>query len=122
MANMKVSLVLFAFAFVQSAQVANAAQPNIVMVFADDMGYADIGYHGDDIPTPHLVSLANQGVILENYYVSPMCTPSRACLFSGHYEIHHGKLISLANLFLFLLLLVGNLFYEQKLTVTSTEI
>jgi len=84
---MKVSFVLFAFALVQSA---NAAQPNIVMVFADDMGYADIGYHGDDIPTPHLVSLANQGVILENYYVSPMCTPSRACLFSGHYEIHHG--------------------------------
>ncbi|PVD28248.1 hypothetical protein C0Q70_10835 [Pomacea canaliculata] len=65
-------------------------QPNIVLVVADDYGYNDISYHGSRIRTPNLERLANHGVKLENYYVQPICTPSRCQLMSGRYQIHTG--------------------------------
>ena len=60
-------------------------KPNIVFILADDLGYADIGYHGGagQIKTPALDKLAYDGVRLENYYVQPLCTPSRSALLSG---------------------------------------
>lgn len=59
--------------------------PNIVFILADDLGYADIGYHGGagQIRTPHLDKLAMDGVRLENYYVQPLCSPTRSALLSG---------------------------------------
>ncbi|GFS18368.1 arylsulfatase B [Elysia marginata] len=72
-------------------------QPNIVFVLADDYGYNDIGYHGSQIKTPNLDMLAQSGVTLENYYVQPICTPTRSQLMSGRYQIHTGlqhKIIS----------------------------
>lgn len=62
-----------------------SSQPNILFIMADDLGYADIGYHGGagQIKTPHLDKLAYQGVRLENYYVQPVCTPTRSALLSG---------------------------------------
>ncbi|XP_041368945.1 arylsulfatase J-like [Gigantopelta aegis] len=65
-------------------------RPNIVFVLADDYGFHDIGYHGSEIKTPHLDKLAAEGVKLENYYVQPICTPSRSQLMSGRYQIHTG--------------------------------
>ena len=65
--------------------------PNIVFVLADDLGYADIGYHGggyQDIRTPVLDQLAYDGVRLENYYVQPACSPTRGALLSGKRVIH----------------------------------
>ncbi|CAL1531381.1 unnamed protein product [Lymnaea stagnalis] len=64
--------------------------PNIVFVFADDYGYHDIGYHGAEIATPNLDRLAAQGVKLENYYVQPICSPTRSQLMTGRYQIHTG--------------------------------
>ena len=64
--------------------------PNIVFIFADDYGYNDIGYHGSEIKTPHLDKLAKEGVILENYYVQPICTPTRSTFLTGRYQIHTG--------------------------------
>lgn len=60
-----------------------ATPPNIVLIIADDYGWNDIGYHGSEIKTPNLDSLASKGVKLENYYVQPICTPSRSQLLSG---------------------------------------
>jgi arylsulfatase B/arylsulfatase I/J len=60
--------------------------PNIVFVLADDLGHADIGYHGgagQGIRTPVLDKLAQEGMRLENYYVQPICTPTRGTLMSG---------------------------------------
>ena len=60
-----------------------SSQPNIVFIIADDYGWNDIGYHGSEIHTPNLDKLAGNGVKLENYYVQPICTPSRSQLMSG---------------------------------------
>ncbi|XP_046544579.1 arylsulfatase J-like, partial [Haliotis rubra] len=67
-----------------------SAKPNIIFIFADDYGYHDVGYHNSDIKTPVLDQLAAAGVKLENYYVQPICTPSRAQFMSGRYQIHTG--------------------------------
>ncbi len=57
--------------------------PHIVFVMVDDQGYNDIGYHGSEIHTPVLDQLAGEGVKLENYYVQPICSPSRSQLMTG---------------------------------------
>lgn len=66
------------------SRVALTSQPNIVFIIADDYGWNDIGYHGSEIQTPNLDKLAGNGVKLENYYVQPICTPSRSQLMSGN--------------------------------------
>ncbi|OWK55259.1 Arylsulfatase J [Lonchura striata] len=59
------------------------SQPHIIFILADDQGFRDVGYHGSEIRTPTLDKLAAEGVKLENYYVQPMCTPSRSQLITG---------------------------------------
>ena len=68
-----------------------AKQPNIVFILADDYGWNDIGYHGSEIKTPNLDSLAAGGVKLENYYVQPICTPTRSQLLSGRYQVRQNS-------------------------------
>ncbi|XP_029930946.1 arylsulfatase I-like [Myripristis murdjan] len=65
-------------------------QPHIIFILTDDQGYNDIGYHNPSIKTPTLDKLAAEGVRLENYYVQPICTPSRSQLMTGRYQIHTG--------------------------------
>jgi arylsulfatase A-like enzyme len=67
-------------------------KPNILVIVADDLGYADIGVHGcKDIPTPHIDSLAANGVRFTNGYVScPVCSPTRAGLLTGRYQQRFG--------------------------------
>lgn len=57
--------------------------PHIIFFLTDDQGFHDVGYHGSDIRTPTLDKLAAEGVKLENYYVQPICTPSRSQLITG---------------------------------------
>ncbi|KAL9983621.1 hypothetical protein ACROYT_G005820 [Oculina patagonica] len=66
-------------------------QPHLIFILADDLGWDDVGFHGSrQIPTPNIDAMANEGVILNNYYVSPMCTPTRASIMSGKHPIHLG--------------------------------
>ncbi len=59
------------------------AQPNILVITADDLGSADVGYRGSDIRTPNIDALASAGLVLESFYTHPYCIPSRAALYSG---------------------------------------
>ena len=74
---------------------ADPNRPNIVLIVADDLGYADVGCYGArDIRTPHIDSLAKQGTRFTNFCVAQaVCTASRAALMSGCYPNH----ISLAG-------------------------
>jgi arylsulfatase A-like enzyme len=67
-------------------------KPNIVILLADDLGYADLGFQGcKDIPTPNLDALAKSGVRCTNGYVSgPYCSPTRAGLMTGRYQTRFG--------------------------------
>ncbi|XP_074545724.1 arylsulfatase I-like [Halichoeres trimaculatus] len=65
-------------------------QPHILFILTDDQGFNDIGYHNPTLKTPTLDKLAAEGVTLENYYVQPICTPSRSQLMTGRYQIHTG--------------------------------
>lgn len=75
-----------------AAADAKAARPNIVIIVGDDMGYHDVGVHGcEDIPTPHIDSLAKSGVRCTSGYVSgPYCSPTRAGLLTGRYQQRFG--------------------------------
>src|SRR5215510_8948380 len=64
-----------------------APPPNIVY---DDQGWKDVGFHGSDIKTPNLDTLAQGGARLEQFYAQPMCTPSRAALMTGRYPHRYG--------------------------------
>jgi arylsulfatase B len=68
--------------------------PNIVLILADDLGWNDVGYHGGDIHTPHLDRLAAEGVRLERFYTTPICSPTRAGLLTGRYPIRFGMMRS----------------------------
>lgn len=66
--------------------------PNVLLVAVDDLGWSDVGFHNvTSIKTPNIDALAYEGVILENYYVQPICSPTRSALLSGRYPIHTGK-------------------------------
>jgi arylsulfatase A-like enzyme len=67
-----------------------AGKPNIVFIVLDDLGWKDVGYHGSEIKTPNIDSLAGSGAKLEQFYVTPLCTPTRACLMTGRYPIRQG--------------------------------
>lgn len=71
-------------AMAQAGDDASAEQrPNIIIILADDLGWADVGYHGSDIETPHIDRLANEGVKLNRFYATPFCSPTRAALMTG---------------------------------------
>ncbi len=70
-----------------------AKKPNIIVIFTDDHGYADIGIHGqaDDVRTPHIDALAKSGVLCaDGYITAPQCCPSRAGIMTGKYQQRFG--------------------------------
>ncbi len=66
------------------------AKPNIVIILADDLGWADVSFHSDRIPTPNIDRIAKEGIELDRFYVFPMCSPTRAGLMTGRYPIRFG--------------------------------
>lgn len=66
--------------------------PNIIILLADDLGYADVGFHGSDIKTPNIDRIAKEGVRLESFYTAPVCSPTRAGLMTGRYPLRFGMM------------------------------
>lgn len=76
-------IVLLGLAWVRG--LAAADRPNIVVFLADDLGWKDVGFHGSEIDTPHLDRLQEGGTELTQFYVQPVCSPTRGALMTGKY-------------------------------------
>lgn len=82
-----IALLLAPLAMVNAADAATK-RPNILLILADDMGWGDLGCHGNEkLDTPALDRLQSQSVELEQFYVSPVCAPTRASLLTGRHHL-----------------------------------
>jgi len=75
-------LITTSISFSQSKE--KKIQPNILLLVADDLGYADLGCYGGDIETPNIDQLAENGIRFSRFHTSPLCAPTRAMLLSGN--------------------------------------
>ena len=83
--------ILGATALLLAAVAVQGAQPpNVIVMLADDLGWADVGFHGGDIETPSLDRLAAEGVQLNRFYTTPICSPTRAALMTSRNPIRLG--------------------------------
>src|SRR5262245_20022004 len=97
----RVSLVIcFALPLMSMPHAPAERKPSIIFIYADDMGYGDLGCYGAKaIRTPNLDRMAAEGLRLTSFYsVAPVCTPSRAALMTGRYAARMGiQQMHLAN-------------------------
>jgi arylsulfatase A-like enzyme len=84
------SLLFLAICLMSSRPAESADQPNIVLLLADDLGWKDVGFHGSEIETPHLDKLAAGGTEMTQFYVQPVCSPTRGALLTGKYPSRLG--------------------------------
>ncbi len=86
------SLVLIVLAGGVASAAEDARFPNVVLLFADDLGYGSVSCNGGSIPTPNIDALAAGGVrFTDGYMTAPVCNPSRAGLLTGRYQQRWGK-------------------------------
>jgi len=79
-----------ALALAAPVSAASTARPNILYITADDLGWKDLGYHGGGVQTPNLDRLARDGARLEQFYVQPTSTQTRAAFLTGRYPMRYG--------------------------------
>ena len=83
MSRCSILLLCVSFLCLAPLHVNAESRPNIVFIIADDLGWADVGFHGGDAPTPNLDRLTNDGLELTQHYVAPVCSPTRAGFLTG---------------------------------------
>lgn len=84
--RMKRSLILLVLGILPLASAqAEAPKPNILLIMADDLGFSDLGCYGGEIQTPHLDSLAENGLRFTQFYNTGRCWPTRGSLLTGYY-------------------------------------
>lgn len=87
-----IALALVCLSVVGSEEETKKLKPNLIVIMADDLGYADVGFNGcKDIPTPNIDRIANEGVKFTNGYTTySVCSPSRAGFLTGRYQQRFG--------------------------------
>src|SRR5215216_6532593 len=86
-----VATALAAFGFASIGVAQSPRQPNIIVIFADDLGYGDLGSFGaPNVRTPRLDAMAAEGQKWTSFYVQPVCSPSRAALLTGRLPVRSG--------------------------------
>ncbi len=83
-------LILSFLALACSLSASAQSQPNFVFIIADDLGWADVEFHGGNTPTPNLDQLLAEGIELKQHYVAPVCSPTRAGFLTGRYWSRFG--------------------------------
>ena len=82
--TLALALIAASISHAQNAPV----QPNILIIFTDDQGYADLGCYGNETnKTPRLDQLAQEGTLFTSFYAQTVCGPSRSALLTGRYPI-----------------------------------
>lgn len=81
---------LLACCLVLGLSAAEPAKPNVLLIVADDMGWADVSWHGGRFRTPRMAELLKTSVELDRHYVQPVCTPTRTALLSGRWTSRFG--------------------------------
>lgn len=85
------SVAVLAGAALPSWAQAESKKPNIVVIMVDDLGWNAVGYHNPVVQTPNLDNrICKEGIELDNFHVSPMCSPTRAGFMTGRYPIRYG--------------------------------
>ncbi len=89
---MKTLTLLATILALTSLALSETSRPNILLIFADDVGSDAIGaYGGQSYPTPHIDALAEGGAKFTHGYAMPVCHPSRIALMTGKYPARFGK-------------------------------
>ncbi|WP_139956938.1 arylsulfatase [Flavicella sediminum] len=83
-------IILIILVFSKEGVFAQNGRPNIVVIFADDLGYSDIGCYGGEIETPNIDKLADEGIRFTHFINGSKCAPSRASLLTGLYPVETG--------------------------------
>ena len=84
-------LVGFLFHTASAQQNHSVKKPNVLIIIADDQGWGDLGFTGNkSVSTPNLDQLAKSGVVLDRFFVSPVCSPTRAEFLTGRYHVRTG--------------------------------
>ena len=87
MTRFLLSIGLLYLSFIAYAQ----SRPNVLLIITDDQGYGDLGYTGNPhVKTPNIDKLAKESIRLNNFYVSPVCAPTRSSLMTGRYSLRTG--------------------------------
>jgi len=85
MTHRTIHCVIALLTLVQTSDAASVSgRPNILLIVADDLGYADLGVYGGDIDTPNIDALASEGILFTQFHTAPLCAPTRAMLLSGN--------------------------------------
>ncbi|GAK22786.1 arylsulfatase [Vibrio sp. JCM 19052] len=90
---MKIKATLMLMSMMASATVLSSEQPNIVVIFGDDIGWQNVSAYGMgtmDYQTPNIDSIADDGILFTYHYAQPSCTAGRAAFITGQYPIRSG--------------------------------